>query len=497
MLPGNPPSSGSGFRALLKNRFFLMLWSGQVLSQVADKVFFILLIALLENYHAPSAFKNSMRSITLLAFTLPAILFGSAAGIFVDRFSKKQVLIFSNLIRGIMLVAIPLLPKQFFILLVITFVISTVTQFFAPAEQAAIPLLVRRENLMSANALFTTTMMSALIIGFAVGEPLLSIARHWEKHYGQELLVSGLYLLAAGFIYLIQVKENQISHQSVAIHPWNDFKEGLGYLWHNRLIWNAMVQLTALYSVFAALTVIAIPLAHDIGLKDTQFGFLLAAAGVGLVFGAGILGHWGDRFQDKPLPLLGFLSMAFVLAVFTFTRNLIVGLGLSAFLGLGAAFIGVPMQTLIQQETPESKRGKVFGFQNNIVNIALSLPLAVAGPLTDAVGLRVVLVFMSIMVGIVGIWTYLATSRRLQVAQYQIIGGSICPVLGLLIYFWARQLFPHLTFGKMLTKLDSYIVYEPFYSLLLLVSVALALVGVVLLVLGLTAQLRGINNSEH
>jgi hypothetical protein len=50
---------------------------------------------------------------------------------------------------------------------VITFLISSVTQFFAPAEQAAIPLLVRRENLMSANALFTTTMMGSLIVGFA------------------------------------------------------------------------------------------------------------------------------------------------------------------------------------------------------------------------------------------------------------------------------------------------------------------------------------------
>lgn len=468
-----------------------------MLSQVADKVFFILLIALLETYYAPPAFKNSMRSITLLTFTLPAILFGSAAGIFVDRFSKKQTLIFSNLIRGIMLLAIPLLPKQFFILLVITFVISTVTQFFAPAEQAAILLLVRRENLMTANALFTTTMMGALIIGFAVGEPLLSLAKHWQRQYGQELLISGLYLLASGFIYLIQIKETKISDQSAAVHPLRDFKEGLRYLWQNRLIWNAMVQLTALYSVFAALTVLAIPLAQDIGLKDTQFGFLLAAAGVGLVLGAGILGHWGDRFQHKPLPLLGFLSMAFVLAVFTFTRHLGVGLALSTFLGLGASFIGVPMQTLIQQETPESKRGKVFGFQNNIVNIALSLPLAVAGPLTDAVGLRVVLVFMSITVGIVGTWTYLATSGRLQAAQYQIIGGSICPAIGLLVYFWSKRLFPHLTFSKMLAKLGNYIIYEPFYSLLLLISVALTLVGIVLLILGLTAQFRGINNSEH
>jgi len=56
-----------------------------------------------------------------------------------------------------------------------------VTQFFAPAEQAAIPLLVRRENLMAANALFTTTMMGALVLLAVVGPPLLSLATTWGR----------------------------------------------------------------------------------------------------------------------------------------------------------------------------------------------------------------------------------------------------------------------------------------------------------------------------
>ncbi|HEY9598830.1 MAG TPA: MFS transporter, partial [Cyanophyceae cyanobacterium] len=141
---------------------------------------------------------------------------------------------------------------------------------------------------------------------------------------------------------------------------------------------------------------------------------LLAAAGIGLVFGAGILGHWGDRFRHKPLPLIGFLSMTFVLAVFTFTQDKWLGLALSALLGLGASMIGVPMQTVIHASTEESMRGKVFGFQNNVVNIVLSVPLAVVGPLTDSFGLRTVLVVMSLLVAGVGVWTWNNTRRVLQ-----------------------------------------------------------------------------------
>ena len=391
-----------------------MLWIGQVLSQVADKVLFILLISLLADYQPPAALKNSMRSALMIAVTLPAILFGSAAGIFVDRVDKRKILWASNLMRGVLILSIPLLPKQFLILLAIGFSESILTQFFAPAEQAAIPLLVRRENLLSANALFTTTMLGSLIVGFAVGEPLLSLASTWGGNYGGEILVGGLYLLAAGVLFLMPLKETQLANPLVAVNPWDDIKEGLRYLRQDRLVSNAMVQLTILYSVFAALTVVAINLASEIGLKEKQFGFLLAAAGVGMVFGAAILGHWGDRFHNKPLPLIGFLSMAFVLGAFTFTDKLWLGLGLSAFLGLGASMVGVPMQTLIQQQTPEAMRGKVFGFQNNVVNIALSLPLAIAGPLTDRFGLRPVLLGMSIIVSVVAIWAWRNTRDVLQ-----------------------------------------------------------------------------------
>jgi MFS family permease len=411
MLPATP--SGSGFRALLQNRPFMALWIGQVLSQVGDKIFFVLTITLLVSYESLPIKENSARSLLMVAVTLPAIMFGSAAGIFVDRFSKKKILSYSNMMRGGLAIAIPFLPKAFLVLLIIAFLESVLTQFFAPAEQAAIPLLVEHQGLMTANALFTTTMLGSMIVGFAIGEPLLSFANQWAD-FGKEFLVGGLYVVAGAIFYLIPMREKAPEPHLVKAHPWSDFKAGLKYLRKNRLVSNAMLQLTILYSVFAALTVLTIKLAEEVGLRPNQFGFLLAAAGIGMVFGAGILGHWGDRFHHKPLPLLGFLIMATALAMFTFINNIHIGLGLSVFLGIGASLIGVPMQTLIQQQTPESMRGKVFGFQNNVVNIALSLPLAIAGPITDLIGLRAVLLGMSIIVTAGGVWAWQNTRRVLQ-----------------------------------------------------------------------------------
>jgi MFS family permease len=418
MFPTEPAAVNNGFRPLLKNRGFILLWIGQLLSQLGDKIFFVLMVALLENYQPTAGLaQNSMYSILMLAFTLPAILFGSAGGIFVDRFSKKLILVGSNILQTLLVLLIAFLPREFFILLILTFAISTLAQFFAPAEQAAIPVLVPKQNFMAANALYSSTMMGALIVGFAIGEPILSLAKTWlGEGYGQEMVVGGLYLLSALAVQPINFgpKHQPDDHHGSGMNPWADFKAGLRYLTKNRLVLNAMLQLTTLYCVFAALMVLTIRLAAEFGLKEKQFGFFLAAAGVGMVFGAATLGHWGNKFHHKPLPLMGFLIMSLVLGVFSFINNIALGLGLSAFLGIGAALIGVPMQTLIQHHTPPTMYGKVFGFQNHIVNIALSAPLAITGPLTDILGLRIVLVGMSVVVAGVGIWTWKNTRRVLQ-----------------------------------------------------------------------------------
>ena len=199
MFPTAPAAVNKGFGAVLRNRNFMLVWIGQIICQLADKIFFVLTIALLEKYPlAVGVVEDGRRADLFLAFTLPAILLGSLGGIIVDRFPKKPIMIGSDLIRGILTIAIPFLPREFLILLAITFGNSVIVQFFAPAEQASIPILVKPRNLMAANALFTSTMMGAIIIGFAVGEPLLSLGKSWlGESYGQELIVGGLYLISS------------------------------------------------------------------------------------------------------------------------------------------------------------------------------------------------------------------------------------------------------------------------------------------------------------
>ncbi|BAW96079.1 multidrug efflux transporter, MFS family protein [[Synechococcus] sp. NIES-970] len=411
------PQTTAGFGPVLRNPQFLVLWIGQIFSQLADKIYLVLMIALIASHFQVAAQGiSSWVSAVMIALTIPAILFGSVAGVYVDRWSKKGVLVVSNLLRGLFVLSLPALlwfvqdqpdwwelPPGFILLLGMTFLVSTLTQFFAPAEQAALPLIVDHKYLLAANSLYTTTMMALLIVGFAVGEPLLGLTDQLLAHFGipgdwgKELVVGGGYAIAGLVLLALKTNETPKDRQQEQPHVWADIRDGLRYLNDNQRVRNALIQLVILFAVFAALAVVAVSLAAQIpGLKAEQFGFLLAAGGVGLGIGAFFLGHWGNHLPYRTLSFWGSIGTAIALLALSFsTHSLIFSLLSTTALGFFAALVGVPMQTTIQRETPAALRGKVFGLQNNAVNIALSLPLALAGVAEALFGLQPVLLGLS------------------------------------------------------------------------------------------------------
>ncbi|MGK7890432.1 MAG: MFS transporter [Leptolyngbyaceae cyanobacterium] len=459
-----PPPEPSGFGPVLQNRNFLVLWIGQVFSQLADKVYLVLMIAIIANrFQASDQSISGWVSALMITFTIPAVLFGFLAGVFVDRWQKKSVLVISNLLRGLLVIALPLIfwltqgwglvasiPVGFLILLGVTFLVSTLTQFFAPAEQSAIPLIVPRHHLLSANSLYTTTMMASVIVGFALGEPVLALADTLVLHLnanfdaavletGKELLVGSGYGIAGLILLLIQTQEKRSASRSrvgrspsptsyngtqasngvpqsaseQSPHLWRDMKDGLRFLNQSPSVRAALIQLIILFSIVAALAVLAVRLAEVIPvLEADQFGFLLAAGGVGMALGAAVLGQFGQRLSHLQLTLIGGVGLALCLMILAaMTHQLIPALLCIGGVGLFTACIGIPMQTTIQAETPESMRGKVFGLQNNAVNIALSLPLAIAGIAETLLGLPTVLLGLSGLVITGSLLTWYSASK--------------------------------------------------------------------------------------
>ena len=417
-----------GLAGVLALPGFRRLWIGQVFSQLADKFYIVLMVFLIAQYwvtdtpqsnealaEAAAAFRMSFETraqmITLLATgiyvanTVPAMLLGTVAGVWADRWPKRTVMVASNGLRAglVMLAPLTLLPGPMWLglswgywaLVAMTFFESVLTQFFAPAEQAAIPLLVSYPQLLAANSVYQATSMAATIVGFALGDPILRLLRTLLAQVGipggEFVLLPLCYGAAAVAIAGIEIPEPPRVPRTISV--WEEIGEGLQVLRERPKVRSAMLQLVLLYSLLAALYVLAISLAAEIGgLGPTRFGVLLAMSGLGLAVGALAMAQLGERFSRRGLASAGLGTIAWCLVLLGQLRgHLVFTLLLCGLLGVGAALLAIPAQTTIQEDTPENQRGRVFGLQNNLINIALSLPLVLAGTVVSRYGLLPVL----------------------------------------------------------------------------------------------------------
>ena len=425
---GANPEGRRGLQAVLKLDGFRRLWIGQIFSQLADKFYIVLMVYLIAQYWVSSTpqsndalaefatairmnFETRAQRITLLATgiyvanTIPAMVLGTVAGVWADRWPKRRVMVASNALRALLVLLAPvcLLPGPHWIglswgywaLLVMTFLESVLTQFFAPAEQATIPLLVPKEHLLAANSLYQATSMGATIVGFALGDPILRFLKQTflsiGLNGGEFLLLPFCYGMAAISLSMISMQEQRRSRSKVKI--WDEISEGLQVLRKRPKVRGAMVHLVLLYSLLAALYVLSLNLASSIqGLGRMGFGTLLASSGLGMAIGAVIVAQIGHDFSRHRLAATGLGAISWSLVLLGQLRGTMsFTLLLCGVLGAGAALVAIPAQTTIQEETPEAQRGKVFGLQNNLINIALSLPLALAGALVSGFGLVPVL----------------------------------------------------------------------------------------------------------
>ncbi len=153
---------------MLKNRSFLLLWLAQLLSQMIFNAANYGIIALV----TAVTHSTTLVGLAIVSFTLPAVPFSLLAGVFVDYLDKRMVLWVSNILRalamGFMVFVLLVNPHTVVWLFFLAFAISLISQFFTPAEASSIPLLVSKQDLVSAISLFNITLTIAQALGFLV-----------------------------------------------------------------------------------------------------------------------------------------------------------------------------------------------------------------------------------------------------------------------------------------------------------------------------------------
>ncbi|HEY3028636.1 MAG TPA: MFS transporter, partial [Bradyrhizobium sp.] len=183
--------------AILRRRNFALLWFGQLISIIGDWVLFIALPFYVYDMTGSALATGMMFAAQLL----PSLLLGSVAGVFVDRWNRKRVMIASDVLRGLVLLLLLVVrsPDQLWVVYLVAIAQSTIGQFFVPAKNAIIPNLVDENELIGANSLNAVSDSVTRLIGPSLGGMLMA----WLGLTSVVLVVSASFLVSALMIALI------------------------------------------------------------------------------------------------------------------------------------------------------------------------------------------------------------------------------------------------------------------------------------------------------
>jgi predicted MFS family arabinose efflux permease len=400
--PRSDSEEMSGYGSLFQNRQFMCLWIAQVFSQFADRAVFVLFVAILTSHqnaaHAIGA--AEMTSRLYIAFTIPAVILSPVAGVYVDRWPNKTVMVVSNLARAVFvcLMACPWTGESHIFAFLLAMLISMASQFFFPAETSSIPRLVKPGDLLSANSLFFTTMMIALGFGFAIGEPIIGLTGTERAPWA----VAAGFFIAAIFVFF-GMKDNQSKARMNEVW-WEELRFGIAYIANNPFVFKAIAKITFLFSTIITLNILAVGLSEQVmHIKPYQFGYIIAAAGLGMGIGNFWVGHQARAVDPARLVSSGFTGLGLFMSLIGtlgFIQALVfphlgwgslyfngilmsIPLLLAMLTGISCAFIAVPTQASLQAAVPEDLRGKVFGAQNTAMSAASTIPVILAGVSAD------------------------------------------------------------------------------------------------------------------
>lgn len=416
--------------SIWRNRHFLLLWLAQAISQTAQNAIWYGIVVLVQQL----SHSSTQLSLAVLTLIIPSVVFGVLAGVYVDRWDKRTVLIATNLIRGGIAFSYALfgtaLGLPIAALFVINFVFSTVGQFFAPAETAMIPTVVARPRLLQANSLFHLTFTASQLIGLVVLGPLLA------KIGG----VNGLFMTMAVAIVLCgaliwPLPSTRGEHDPAqpatgreAIRGvWHDVRDIWHFVFRDRIVALAMVQ----WTIGAILGLVVATLVPGFGERLLHVGaedavFVMAPAGIGMVAGTAILNRWGDRIEKHFLSNTGLFTVAACLGLtggLALVMSLLTGgnpplmnmptlgevsvlvppvMALALIAGFGFVAIMVPSQTFLQERAPVELRGRVFAVQLMLSNFASIVPLLLLGGLADVIGVDRTLLLIGVLIAVAG-----------------------------------------------------------------------------------------------
>ncbi len=387
---------------VLRNSNFRRLWLGQMISFVGDYFYFLAIPLTVERLTGSAL----MVGLSVISSALPMLVLGPIAGVFVDRWNRQKTMIAADVLRGLLVLLCLLVQtrEMVWIFYVVGFLMSCVSRFFYPAQNALLPRVVGdAEDLLAANGLMQVVQMVGIIIGPALagfsiglwGAPVAFIAD------SVSFFVSALFISR---MYVVHHRLETADQERRVAGVLQELRAGLDFLFRSPTMVVVLICLAVVQLGTGAMNVIAVPFfRRTFGVGAEGLGIVDAAQGVGMVLGGLALGLLAARLRNAVLiggglVLIGLFIVGMGLApAFFFTIICCFGLGL--FLTPASS----ALSTVLQLTVPDEKRGRVGGAVNAIATAAGLVSMAAASLIAETIGLRTVYVICGVLVGLAGL----------------------------------------------------------------------------------------------
>jgi MFS family permease len=418
------------YRTLFRNRNFMALWIGQTISFIGDYFYFLAIPIMVERLTGSSL----LVGLSVIASALPMLVLGPIAGVFVDRWDRKRTMIVSDVLRALLVLICLTVrtPDQVWIYYIVGFLMSCVSRFFFPAQNATLPLIVTdRDDLLAANGLMQIVQTAGLLIGPALAGFSIGL---WGEQVAF-LADSATYLLSAAAIATMTVPHTTAGRQAAggqARAVLAEMREGVAYLFGNQTMVGVLLSLAVVQLGVGAINVIWVPfMQRTFGMGPEGLGAVDTAQGVGMALGAVALGFMAARFRKKDLAGWSIVFIGGMIALIGLAPpfalvNLIPGLsiegpvaemtigqrllhmplallGYSLLLGIALVPAQSALMTMMQLAVPDLKRGRVGSALNALTTAAGLVSMAVAAAAGEFVELRMIYVVAGLIVSAAGL----------------------------------------------------------------------------------------------
>jgi len=433
----------AGGKALLQEQGFRRLWLTRLLAQTGQNVLVYSLLVIVVGKTGSGIHTG----LFVLAFVIPSATLGPLSGVLVDRVSRGWMLVLMNGLRVILCLGLVASDQSVWAIYGFALLLAASMQFVGPAESAALPQVVAKDELTEANSLFNVGSLVGQAIGMAVLAPL------FLKTVGPDplfLLTAGLFGAASIVIATVPglsapapAKRRSLSDATAGVRAqfaraWVVLrKDGQAYM-------AVIMHVVGSASLLVGVTVLPRFADKVLNVSAENLIFVFSPAAIGLFVGLRSVGWLARAIGKGRTTALGFALLVFSLLCFGLVSNLggfladrnplalfdpgplddrggriLVTMGIAAVAGLAYSFLGVASRSVVNERIPVEMQGRVFAAQTVLSNLASIIPLLLAGALADWFGVRPVLITVAVVMSLFVLWTAL----RARVAPSP-VGGA-------------------------------------------------------------------------